>query len=169
MKNNLVMSILILCLFSLSACKELNGTDVDNPFQDGLQEPCNGQGRCMPTPVVMIQTNIICEKVDQCLGIPNDDPQESCRNLLPNQNGLETLITPPATNYAELNQLYNQKKLNINWPNWNTCLDAIQHLECNNSTFTNAFNVNDPHNFTNIHNVLTASEMCLNIYSLKTK
>lgn len=167
MKNILLTTVLILSLLSLSACKEFNGTDVDNPFQDGLQEPCNGNGRCMPTPYVHLQTHVICKKVNQCLGIPNTDPQETCHDLLPNQNGLESLIATTAKNYTELNQLYNQKKLTINSQSWNSCLEAIQHLECNSSNFTNTFNVNDPHNFTNIHNILTVSEMCLNIYSLK--
>ncbi|MES2801300.1 MAG: hypothetical protein V4654_02310 [Bdellovibrionota bacterium] len=169
MKNNLFLTLVFLSLFSLSACKELNGTDVDNPFQGGLQEPCQSKGRCIPTPYVQIQMRVICSKVNQCLGLADNDPAVTCQNLLPDQNGVDAFISTPAKNYLELNQLYHQKKLKINPGNWNECLGAIQHLECNDPIFTNALNVNDSQNFANIHNVLVASEMCLNIYSLKAE
>lgn len=164
MKKNLILISLI--LISLTACKELNGTDVDNPFQ-GQEEPCQGKSRCMPTPYVIIQTGVICEKVNQCLGVADNSPAENCSKLLPDQNGLESFLNTPAANYSELNQLYNAKKLTVNAGNWNNCLSAIQDLDCNSPEFNNSFNVNNSTDYTNIHQILLSDAKCTEIYEVK--
>lgn len=164
MKNNLILICLI--LISLTACKELNGTDVDNPFQ-GQEEPCQGLTRCIPTPYVNIQVGVICTKVNQCLGIANNSPSETCSKLLPEQSGLESVVNTSATNYSELNRLYNTKKLIINAGNWNNCLGTIQALDCNSPEFNNSFNINDPNNYTSIHQILSSNAKCADIYETK--
>lgn len=166
MKKNFILTLLLTILISLTACKELDGTDVDNPFWGGQEEPCQGGKRCMPTPYIDIQAGVICKKVDQCLGVAPGSPQETCTQNIFEQTGLEVFINTPATNYSQLKQLYNKKELLVNSKNWNDCLAAIDALDCGSQQFTNAFNINDPQNYSNIHQILLSHEMCVNIYSV---
>lgn len=167
MKKYLLLAVLVIGFVS---CKKQPGTDVDNPFIDPVGS-CdgynNGNGRCMPTPVVSLQVSVICQKVNTCLDAATDGSQDGCNVLLLNQNGLGTYINTTAKNYRELDSLYNTKKLLTNSVKWNSCLHAINDLDCQSSTFTNSYNVNEPLNFSNIHKILQSSASCLEVYSMK--
>lgn len=165
MKKNLLLTLLMTILVSLTACKELEGTDVDNPFWGGHADPCQGSKRCLPAPYVHIQVGVICRKVNQCLGGATDTSEDNCTEIIFEQNGLETFIHTPATSYSQLNLLYNNKQLSTDSKNWNDCLAAIDSLECDSQQFTNAYNINQPQNYTNIHQILLSSELCMNVYS----
>lgn len=159
---------LIILIVSLTACKKQAGTDVDNPFQDITCGDETKSGRCMPSPMVLGQVGLICNKVTQCLSDDSQESHERCTTLLENQNGLDTFIQTSAKNYSELNNLYNKKKLIVDSFRWNTCLQAIEALDCQSPTFTNSFNVNDPLNFSNIHEILRTDQSCLEVYTMKS-
>lgn len=168
MKKFLILTILITCVFS---CNKMTGTDVDNPFTDPNGQ-CdgynNGNGRCMPTPVVQLQMGVICTKINQCLNTLDNDSHANCTTLLQNQNGLGVYVSTTANNYTQLNNLYNQKQLLTNSLHWNSCLEAISELDCQSNTFTNAYNVNDPLNFSKIHNILLSDASCSEVYKMKS-
>lgn len=169
LRSLLKMSFLCLTLsaLALTACRDLNGDEKDTPFLTGQDDNCLPAGRCLVTPYVIDQANLICEKVNGCLGLAMSNPKATCMNLLPVQHGLDQFITTSAKNYNQLNNLYVHKKVNVDGRNWEQCLAAIDQLTCDNNIFTSAFNVNEPHNFSQIHQILAASPACASIYTQK--
>jgi hypothetical protein len=165
----LMITILI---FAAIGCKIDFGTD--NPFtgnseadEDAASCIVTDDGRCLLTPYVVNQSKQICDKVNSCLGVAYGQDGENCSRILPYQTGLENYNQPAQKYYAALNTLYQNKKINVNARNWDECLAAINALACDSAVFTSAFNVNDPTNYSNIHTILTVSESCANIYTLK--
>lgn len=153
---------------TLTACRDLNGEDKDNPIVGGQDDSsCEQTSTCVVTPYVVDQATLICEKVNGCLNLAMNDPKATCMKLLPVQYGLDQFVTTSAKTYNQLNNLYVHKEINVDSRNWEECTAAIEQLTCSDSVFTNAFNVNDPHNYSNIHQVLAASPACTTIYTPK--
>lgn len=152
---------------TLTACRDLDGNEQTNPIVGGQDDDCTKDATCILTPYVLDQANLICTKVNSCLGLNDTDPKATCMNLMPVQNGLDTFVTTSARNYNQLNHLYFQKKINVDGKNWEQCMAAIDQLTCDSSVFTNAFSISEPHNYSQIHQILSASEACALIYTPK--
>lgn len=165
----MMIAILVLatssCKFDPNEDNPFTGYHGDKPTGD---VPLDCDATCPQTHYVREQVKQICDKVNACIEEVSPGSTDKCSKLLPYQTGLETYYTTLNTkNYSELNKLYIKNKLTVDTRKSEECLAAINTLTCASAEFNNAFNVNDPTNYSNIHTILTVNESCVNIYTLK--
>jgi hypothetical protein len=152
--------VLVLLLISLTACK-YDGTDTGNPSAEAGMPDCNGKQRCLPNPYIKSQVGNICNKLGSCFDIDT----KSCHMPVYAQTGLAKEITLQVDTFQQVDELYEQKKLDINADNYGTCMRAISALSCDASIVQNAVS-GDPVDYSNVHLLLQADSSCKEIYSL---
>jgi hypothetical protein len=166
---------LILISFIVSSCKFDIGTDVGNPAKpqqdNGQMQPGEGCGksRCMPTPIVMNHIVHICKKiVTQCLGLSLDSTfMSNCVAEIYLVPHLQNFISINVDNYKTLETLYRQKEISYDLQKFDSCHQKIENLTCESSEFNDAFNVNQPEDYSKVHNILYVDQSCQNIFYKK--
>lgn len=139
--------VLILCLFQFG-CKYY-GTEGGNP------EMNYGAGH--GSTISYLLAKIVCEKRDQCFV----EADQKCIEEVLSQDKmtLELKMNPPYRTMYELMEAEYNKHVFVSTPNFESCVQEIGKLNCNEPAF-------DPLSYDNIHKVLRAKTDCSEIFEV---
>ena len=143
------------------------GTETGNPFDGGSIEDCNGNKRCMPSPMVATLSSVIASKVQECVG-NSANPTQIFESVFA-EPGLDLELPLPYSNFVSLQTAYENKLLTVDIDAHEQCATMINQLRCDSSVFTNAFDVNHLNDYSNIHKILRADSVCKEIFKIKTE
>ena len=169
------LTILFLISFSVLSCK-LEGTDTGNPLVDPNQGQCGKMNKstgvqmsCVLSPIPLEQVWAICTKLNSCRGVD----RSTCSKIVQNQPELSKELDVPFDTYAALHSEYQKRKVAVDVPLFNSCMKAIDELDCHSSVIQNAVAIDNSNpdtvltNYSNVHSILTADPSCKSVYSLK--
>lgn len=165
------MKKIILTLFMVStllACQN-KGTDTGNPLDDNLgqEQPCKSEDSCLPSPVIGVggTAGSICDTIKKCGG---ESDYVTCTNAVGTQKDLRTEIPLAYETIQEMDLAYGRSEIEINAPDFMTCMTGIQTLTCDSPAFLDAYNVQHPADYSSILKIFRVESACKTMYRVKS-